>query len=170
MQPKASYHDKVLSSKSTYTTTSIAKELGMSAIALNRILHKKHVQYKQDKTWVLYSNYQSLGYTETQTFTKELKDGTIHTYINTKWTERGRRFIHSVLNPALQLPFSELKMPSVTSSKHYLDMTQKEFNEFMEDNLKAMFNTDDDLLIQQVSVQMLRMSVDRNRKKVREQS
>lgn len=65
--PKVEYHDKVLTSESTYTTTQVAKEFGMGAITLNRILHEKGVQYKQNDQWLLYSRYQDKGYTKTIT-------------------------------------------------------------------------------------------------------
>jgi anti-repressor protein len=47
----------------TYTTTEIAKELGLkSANVLNAILEEKKIQYKQNSTWVLYSKYADKGY------------------------------------------------------------------------------------------------------------
>jgi len=39
--PKVKYHDEVITSISAFNTTTIAKELGMSAQKLNKILHKK---------------------------------------------------------------------------------------------------------------------------------
>ena len=65
--PKVEYTNKVLDSTTSYSTTLIAKELGMSATKLNRILKEMKVQYKQDGAWVLYSKYQSKGYTDTKT-------------------------------------------------------------------------------------------------------
>ena len=48
-----------------YTATEIAKELGFkSAIALNNDLCDKGIQFKQNGTWVMYSKYANLGYTE----------------------------------------------------------------------------------------------------------
>lgn len=61
--PKVEYYDDVLQSNSTYTTNQIAKELGMSAIELNRQLHHLKIQYKQSDTWLLYAKYQKSGYT-----------------------------------------------------------------------------------------------------------
>lgn len=66
--PKVEYFDKVISSKSTYTTNQVAKELGMSARKLNVILKENRVQYKQNGTWLLYHNYQNKGYTKTNTY------------------------------------------------------------------------------------------------------
>ena len=46
--PQVEYYQKVLSSESTYTATQIAKEFGWGAETLNRKLHEKGVQYKQN--------------------------------------------------------------------------------------------------------------------------
>lgn len=150
MKPKEEYYEKVLRSESTHTITSIAKELGMSAIALNKKLHEKRVQFKQDKTWVLYSKYQKLGYTETKTYTKELENGTIKTYMNTKWTEKGRRFIHNLLNPVLELPLIEEK----PDKKHtiiipqypdnYLDMPEDEYTKIKHARIDILDQIEDD--------------------------
>lgn len=59
-QPKVEYHDKVLCSDGLLTVTEIAKDLGMSAIKLNKILHDIGFQYKQGKSWILYSKYENL--------------------------------------------------------------------------------------------------------------
>lgn len=46
--PKVEYYDEVLQSKSDITTTVIAGQLGMSAKALNKLLHQHKIQYKVD--------------------------------------------------------------------------------------------------------------------------
>jgi Rha family phage regulatory protein len=97
LAPKAEYTETVLQSTDAHTTTTIAKELGMSAQSLNDILHRKGVIYKQDGNWVLYWKYQSMGYTKTRTYTYSKADGT-GTSIQTVWTEKGRLFIHSLLS------------------------------------------------------------------------
>lgn len=100
-QPELDYNRKVLSSVNTYTTTQIAKELGMkSAKELNKILHEKRVQYKQNGQWVLYAQHQGKGYIDTRTYTYEYGDKT-GTNNHTVWTEKGRKFIHHLLNKRL---------------------------------------------------------------------
>lgn len=102
MQPKAEYADKVLSSASEMTTTTIAKELGVSAVTLNVRLHELGVQFKHDGHWVLYSRHQSQGYANLRThqfFTPRGESRTTHYLV---WTEKGRRFIHELLNPKLR--------------------------------------------------------------------
>lgn len=95
--PKVAYVNKVLDAPDLIPTTIIAKELGMSAMALNHSLHQKEVQYRQGNTWVLYSKYQDKGYTKTKTHTYHDQEGVLHTSIHTFWTERGRAFIHYLL-------------------------------------------------------------------------
>lgn len=94
--PKVQYVDEVLLSSNTYVANSIAKELGMSAETMNRKLNEKRVIYREGGVWVLYSKYQSKGYTKTRTHTYTRQDGTIGTSMLTVWTETGRQFIHSL--------------------------------------------------------------------------
>lgn len=54
--PKVSYYDVVLQSDSLLTTTAIAKDYGLSAKKLNRILRDAHVQFVQSGRWFLYAN------------------------------------------------------------------------------------------------------------------
>lgn len=96
--PKVKYVDEVLKSESSHTTTIIAKEMGMSAIALNAKLYKKGVIRKTASgTWVLYAKYEARGYTKTNTHSFTDSHGLTRTSINTVWTEIGRQFIHSIL-------------------------------------------------------------------------
>src|SRR5690625_3289245 len=44
LQPKATYYDMVLQNKSLLSVSKIAKDYGMSAIKLNKLLHKLEVQ------------------------------------------------------------------------------------------------------------------------------
>ena len=64
--PKVAYYDEVLTSQSTYNANQIAKELGMSAVTLNKKLHELKVQYKQGGQWLLYHPHQNKGYTKTE--------------------------------------------------------------------------------------------------------
>ena len=95
--PKAEYTDKVLQSKNAFTVTQVAKELDMSAEKLNKILAEKKIQFKQRDQWLLYADYSGKGYTHTDTWSKNV-NGEERTYHNTVWTEKGRKFIHDILN------------------------------------------------------------------------
>ncbi|MCM1225714.1 MAG: phage antirepressor KilAC domain-containing protein [Lachnospiraceae bacterium] len=95
--PKVEYADNVLNSENTYTTTQIAKELGMTAQSLNKILKGLGVQFHQSGQWLLYAKYQAKGYTKTRTHTYTRSNGRINTNITLVWTEAGRMFIHTIL-------------------------------------------------------------------------
>jgi phage antirepressor YoqD-like protein len=95
--PLVEYANNVLNSESTYTTTQIAKELGMSAQLLNRLLHAYGVQFKQSGQWQLYKQYEDKGYTKTRTHTYTKKDGRVQSLLTTVWTEAGRMFLYSTI-------------------------------------------------------------------------
>lgn len=97
LAPKINYYNEVLTSNSTYTTTLIAKEMGMSAMCLNKKLKDLKVQYKQNEVWVLFSKYQNKEYTKTTTSTYTDCNGETKTAMLTVWTEAGRLFIHEWL-------------------------------------------------------------------------
>lgn len=101
--PKVAYYEEVLQSQSTYNTNQIAKELGTSAITLNKKLRDLGVQYKQGGTWLLYHKYQNKGYTKTQTYPFVDSNGNTQTSMQTVWTEEGRLFIHKILKQELAM-------------------------------------------------------------------
>lgn len=96
LAPKAEYVDEVLQSTSTFTTTQIAKDLGMSAITLNKKLKEAGVQFHQSGQWMLYSKFQNKGYTDTRVMRFVRHDESIGTNQSMVWTEKGRQFIHSL--------------------------------------------------------------------------
>lgn len=95
--PKVEYADNVLSSSNTYTTTQLAKGMGMSAQTLNKKLHVLGVQFRQGGQWFLYEKLQDKGYTKAKTYTYNKSDGRIGTMLTTVWTEAGRMFVHKLL-------------------------------------------------------------------------
>ena len=102
--PKALYSDNVLDSVSCFTTTQIAKELGITAQELNRSLCALHIQYYQSGQYLLYADYAHMGLAKSRTRYSTLPDphcdgvqeklGTAYTHTYLVWTERGRKFIH----------------------------------------------------------------------------
>lgn len=106
-EPKASYLDTILNNKSLVTVGQIAKDYGMSAQALNKLLHDLKVQYKQSGQWLLYSNLHDQGYTHSSTTEIEHKDGSTSVRMNTKWTQKGRLFIYDLLKDNDILPTIE---------------------------------------------------------------
>lgn len=106
-RPKADYYDKIMQSKSLVTITQIAKDYGWSAKQMNDKLHELGVQYKIGGQWVLYSKYQDKGYTFSTTVDITKKDGSSDVRMNTKWTQKGRVFIYSLLKENDILPTIE---------------------------------------------------------------
>lgn len=105
MTPKATYYDIVLNCKDLVTITTIAKDYGMSARKLNKILGEKKVQYKLGNSWYLYQHHAEMGYTQSKTYTygNDEKHATMHTL----WTQKGRLFIYDLLKHEGILPVME---------------------------------------------------------------
>lgn len=95
--PLVEYAKNVLDSHDTFTTTQIAKELGMTAQALNKFLHEAGVMFKQGGQWFLYSKYMSKGYVKTREYTYPKKDGRTGIMLSTAWTVAGRMFIRQLV-------------------------------------------------------------------------
>lgn len=106
LEPKATYYDTVLQCENLVPISVIAKDYGMSAIEMNRLLKEKGVQFKQGRTWLLYQKYADKGYTGTKTLTLTEYDST-HVVINTQWTQKGRLFIYNLLKKDNILPLIE---------------------------------------------------------------
>ena len=104
LQPKADYYDSILKNKSLVTITVIAKNYGMSGQAMNELLHKLGIQYKQSGTWLLYSKYQDKGYTHTELLPVQ---GSDNLKPSTKWTQKGHLFIYNLLKENDVLPIIE---------------------------------------------------------------
>ncbi|MEB6121694.1 phage antirepressor [Mammaliicoccus sciuri] len=103
LKPKATYYDLVLQNKSLLSVSKIAKDYGMSAIRMNKLLHELGVQYKQGDIWLLYAKYQDKGYTQTSTYALDEE----HSKVSTKWTQKGRLFIYDLLKDEGILPTIE---------------------------------------------------------------
>ena len=99
LKPRAEYADQVLDSISCYTTTQIGKELGMTGYELNMLLCSHKIQYVQSGQYLLYAEYARQDLAKNRTFCRESKDGIVYTHTYLVWTERGRDFIHRLLNP-----------------------------------------------------------------------
>jgi phage antirepressor YoqD-like protein len=93
LQPKATYYDLVLQTKSVVAISKIAKDYGLSAQALNQILHEEGIQYKQGDCWLLYQKHADKGYTQSKTQVIDEERSKMHTY----WTQQGRLFIYDLL-------------------------------------------------------------------------
>lgn len=99
LTPAANYANEVLLSEDSYTTTQMAKELGLtSATALHKELHDKGIMFFESGSWMLTAKYSTKGYTKTRTFTYVKGQGKVGTKTTTVWTETGRVFLNKLFN------------------------------------------------------------------------
>lgn len=110
LKPRANYCDIVLATKDLVPITLIAKDYGMSATEMNKILHEHGYQYKRNKTWVLYDKYADKGYTSSKTHVYEDCYGREHSQMSTQWTQSGRLFIYNELKKYGILPTVEQRL------------------------------------------------------------
>ena len=100
---KVEYTDNVLNSTNTYTSTQIAKELDLrTAEQLHGILKDLGVMIRQSGQWMLSAKYCGQNYTKTRTHSYTRQDGTQGTNNITVWTERGRWFLHKLMENQIQ--------------------------------------------------------------------
>ena len=104
LQPKANYYDTILANKSITPISFIAKNYGMSAVQMNRLLHDYGIQYRQGKAWLLYAKYQKEGYTHTEMVPVQGSDNLKPIM---KWTQKGHLFIYDFLKKHDILPTIE---------------------------------------------------------------
>ena len=107
LKPKADYVDKILQNKSLIKVSAIAKDYGMSAQEMNKLLHELKIQYNQGGQWLLYAKIQDKGYTSSETHVYEKKDGSTDIRLLTKWTQKGRIFLYDELKKNGYLPMIE---------------------------------------------------------------
>ena len=107
LKPKADYTDLILSNKTLVTITFIAKDYGMSGLAMNKLLHDLGVQYSQSGVWLLYAKHQTKGWTQSETTEVVRKDGSKKLVMNTKWTQKGRLGLYELLKDNGYLPLIE---------------------------------------------------------------
>ena len=101
LQPRAEYADHVLDSISCFTITQIGKELGMTGHALNMLLCSHKIQYAQSGQYLLYADYARQGLAQNRNFEYHSSEGELKTRTYLVWTERGREFIHRLVDKQL---------------------------------------------------------------------
>ncbi len=107
LKTKVDYTDIILKNKSLIKIKAIAKDYGMTANAMNKLLHELKIQYKEGDQWFLYKDYQSKGYTSSETIYLEHSNGKKFTKLNTKWTQKGRLFLYNKLKENRIVPLIE---------------------------------------------------------------
>ena len=101
LKPRAEYADHVLDSISCFTVTQIGKELGMTGHDLNVLLCSHKIQYLQSGQYLLYADYARQGLAKNRNFEYHTPDGELRTRTYLVWTERGRDFIHRLVDKEL---------------------------------------------------------------------
>ena len=91
-KPKVDYYNAVLDSTGLLNITQIAKEFGMTAEHMNKLLGNLGIQYKAGKCWVPRQKYADKGYMKS--CTRIIAGRTVVQY---RWTQKGREFIHRVM-------------------------------------------------------------------------
>ena len=102
-KPKIEYVDKILQSPKEIPITVIAQDYGMTCQQMNQLLKDLGVQYLCSGSWILKSQYQGRGYTDSETNNHENNQAFVHT----KWTQKGRLFLYEKLKNAGYLPMIE---------------------------------------------------------------
>lgn len=106
LKEKAEYTNNVLKSDSLLTVSQIAKDLGLSAIKLNKLLESLDIQYKKGGKWYIKAKYQDKGYAQYDT-TLISDNKTVH---NLKWTEKGKKFIIEILDKEYGIKLNTLRL------------------------------------------------------------
>lgn len=106
LKENAEYTTNVLKSESLLTVSQIAKDLGMSAIRLNKLLESLDIQYKKGGKWYIKAKYQDKGYAQYDT-TLISDNKTVH---NLKWTEKGKKFIIEILDKEYGIKLNTLRL------------------------------------------------------------
>lgn len=106
LEVEAKYTKEVLKSDSLLTVSQIAKDLGLSAIKLNKLLESLDIQYKKGGKWYIKAKYQDKGYAQYDT-TLISDNKTVHSL---KWTEKGKKFIIETLDKEYGIKLSTLRL------------------------------------------------------------
>lgn len=96
IQPKAQYCDEVLQAENLVSIGQIAKDFGKTAKWLNNFLASKGIQFRMSGMWQLYKEYADKGLASSVT-ARGRGRGENNAYMHTKWTQKGRAFIASLL-------------------------------------------------------------------------
>ena len=94
---KVEYFDNVLQSTSVYVADQIAKELGITAITLNKRLVSMGIIMRRNGQLVPTADYCGKGYTKSRTHVYTKNDGSQGSNCITVWTEKGREFILTLM-------------------------------------------------------------------------
>jgi phage antirepressor YoqD-like protein len=88
-----SYFEEVYTSSLYYSASTIAKELGMGARALNKLLYQARIIHPFQDHWKLSPSYRDQGYEYYKRYTYFDNSHKMGSRIQLYWTEKGRKFI-----------------------------------------------------------------------------
>ena len=109
MKEKVSYLDIILATNNSVLVTQIAQDYGESPVRFTRRLREMGIQYSRGKQWILYAPYKDCGYVTSETYLIRHRNGTEEVRMNTKWTQKGRRFLYEKLKGVGIIPVIERK-------------------------------------------------------------
>lgn len=107
LEEQTEYTRTILNSPSTVLVTQIAQDYGYAAKKFNSILRDLKIQRKVGTQWILYAQYLKLGYVQSHTHEFKHKDGRDDVALTTKWTQKGRLFLYTLLKKHGYLPLIE---------------------------------------------------------------
>ena len=113
LTPKANYCAVVLNCKGLVSISKIAKDYGLSAIQMNKLLNQLGVQFNQGGIWLLYQKYAHLGWTQTKTHIYTNSEGETCSKVLTYWTQLGRIGLYHLLKDKGYLPTIELNQKNI---------------------------------------------------------
>lgn len=97
MTPTFEFGNELKATDNLFTATEVAKELGVSATALNRFLHDKRVIFKHRGCWVPYSGYDCCDYfKKVNTHIVKTETGETFQRHSLKITAKGQEMIHKL--------------------------------------------------------------------------
>lgn len=107
LAPTAAYYDMILKNPGLVTITSIAKDYGFTGQEINKLLHEYGIQFKQGSQWLLYAKFDDFGYVSSEPVNITRTNGTPDVMPQTKWTQKGRKFLYDFFKQKGILPIIE---------------------------------------------------------------
>lgn len=106
LKPGSDYTHKVLQADESVPFTLVAKEYGMTAHALHKLLHRLHIIFRFGKRWYPYSKFANLGWFTNHTHLYQTHSGKTGASTNLYITQLGRHQLYLILqnhgiNPAI---------------------------------------------------------------------
>ena len=105
-KPRAAYYQMILDNPKLVTASEIADYYDMTTVAFNQLLHELKVQYKQGKTWRLYSKHKGKGWASMSKRVIHV-NGVERIVESMKWTPHGQLELYKLLKKNGIVPIVE---------------------------------------------------------------